>query len=337
MRTLKFVSVLTFASASYAAVDVDDKAPPLDVAKWIVGEPADPSKPDGKTIYVVEFWATWCPPCRASIPRLNQMHHELGDKGVVVIGISSEDAATIEPFAKKTGMQYRVAADKGDATYLAYAEEGGSIPRAFVVRGGTVLWAGSPLFGLDAIVRSLATGTYSRQRAQKARAASKTFDQALQQNDLPGALAALDALIELDPSVMDYCSMKIRLLKHLERVDDVAAVRRRMAVALTSSAGDLAQLAKDILAEEDVRLRDLRVALECAKKAAELTKRKDTAILAVLARAYADVGLCRPAIAALKQAMALEQDENRRRTLRYLAEYVRRLKTCQDLGPGEAD
>lgn len=338
MRTIKLVSMLMVASAAYGAVDLGDEAPPLDVAKWIVGKPADLSSPDGKTIYVVEFWATWCPPCRASIPHLNEMHHKLRDKGVVIIGISGEDAATVEPFVKEMKMEYRVAVDRGDATSDAYTDEGSGIPQAFVVDSkGIVVWSGHPMSGLDSAVQSLLAGTYSLERAKKAKAVSKALDRALGQNDLEGALAAVDELTKLEPKVRAHYDMKIRLLKHAERIKEVVTLRRKMAVAFASSASDLTQIARGILAEEDVRLRDLKLALECAKTAAELTEHRDTDVLPVLARAYADVGLCRPAIATLKKAMALEQDERKRQMLQYMIQYVRQLKTCQDLAPRETE
>src|SRR5437764_4651078 len=63
---------------------VGDPAPKLQMGKWIQGEPVTEFKP-GKA-YLVEFWATWCGPCRVSIPHLNELHNKYKDQGLVVIG-----------------------------------------------------------------------------------------------------------------------------------------------------------------------------------------------------------------------------------------------------------
>jgi thiol-disulfide isomerase/thioredoxin len=57
------------ALAGEATLKVGDAAPKLQVAKWVQGE--EVKEFDKAKAYIVEFWATWCGPCKASIPHLN--------------------------------------------------------------------------------------------------------------------------------------------------------------------------------------------------------------------------------------------------------------------------
>lgn len=134
----------------------------LEGLNWIKGKGDPVTLTDGK-IYVVEFWATWCPPCRTSIPHLTEIQKTFKDKGVTVIGITNEGPDTVKPFVEKMGdeMEYTVAIDtdsKANTGYMeAYGQNG--IPTAFVVDGdGKVAWVGHPMGGLDAALATL-TGT----------------------------------------------------------------------------------------------------------------------------------------------------------------------------------
>ncbi|MCX6921715.1 MAG: TlpA disulfide reductase family protein [Verrucomicrobia bacterium] len=146
---------MTFTLVAGSTLKVGDPAPKLQVGKWVQGDPVkDFSK--GKA-YIVEFWATWCPPCRASIPHLNETYNKFKDKGLVVIGQDcyEKDETLVAPFVKKMGdkMTYRVALDdkssdkKGQMakTWMEAAGRNG-IPSAFLVNTkGVVAWIGHPM------------------------------------------------------------------------------------------------------------------------------------------------------------------------------------------------
>ena len=68
----------------------------------------------GKVV-VLNYWATWCVPCRSEIPEFNKMHDELSSKGVEVVGISMDQdgAEVVKPFLKKNPMKYTVGLGSG--------------------------------------------------------------------------------------------------------------------------------------------------------------------------------------------------------------------------------
>src|SRR5215469_15597227 len=108
----------TLSFAATATLKVGDPAPKLQAGKWVQGEPVTDFE-KGKA-YIVEFWATWCGPCRVSIPHLNEIHTKYKDKNLVVIGqdCAEVDEAGVEKFVKKMGgkMTYRVALDDEEGT-----------------------------------------------------------------------------------------------------------------------------------------------------------------------------------------------------------------------------
>ena len=136
------------------ALDVGDRAPELSVKKWVVNRPVTARSTRGKVL-VVEFWATWCPPCRQSIPHLNKLHEKYGDKQVVFCGITRESASTVQAYLKSMSMKYHVGCDTG-RTHTAYMEGVPGIPHAFVIdQKGKVAWKGHPLAGMDAAIAKL--------------------------------------------------------------------------------------------------------------------------------------------------------------------------------------
>ena len=161
---------LTFTLAAGPALKVGDPAPKLQTGKWVQGEPVkDFAK--GKA-YIVEFWATWCPPCRASIPHLNEVYKKFKDKGLVVIGqnCSEEDDSVVAPFVKKMGdkMTYRVALDdktseKDGRMSRTWMEAAGreSIPTAFLVdTKGVIAWIGHPLQLKEQVIENVLSGKF---------------------------------------------------------------------------------------------------------------------------------------------------------------------------------
>lgn len=83
----------------------------------------------GKVV-LVNFWATWCPPCRKEMPDLQALYDKYKEQGFVVLSISDEATANVVPFIKERNISYPVLLDPGRKVNELYQVEG--IPKSFV-------------------------------------------------------------------------------------------------------------------------------------------------------------------------------------------------------------
>lgn len=219
MKNILFFSLmLTLANIAIAAGDqkpnlgIGDEAPGLKVDRWYKGSAVTTFKPG--RIYVLEFWATWCGPCKEAMPHLTELAKKYKDN-VTVAGISimeeGEDIPDrIEEFVTDMGdkMDYHVAGDADGYMYRNWLQAAGenSIPASFIVDGqGKVAWIGHP-GGLEQPLQQLISGTFDSEAAARERGAEKSavaayeaalgkINRAIAGKDFDGAVAAIHSAL----------------------------------------------------------------------------------------------------------------------------------------------
>ena len=165
MRTL--LLLLLSATLSAAGLKVGDPAPATRPETMLQGEAVkDFQKGE---VYVFECWASWCGPCVAAIPHLNQLHKQMGKKGVVITGVnvweSERDAASAQrakDFLKSHGDKMSYAVALGGKAFIKdwlEAAEVNGIPHAFVVAEGKIAWTGHPGQLTAEMLGDILTGT----------------------------------------------------------------------------------------------------------------------------------------------------------------------------------
>jgi peroxiredoxin len=84
----------------------------------------------GGKVVVVNFWATWCPPCRKEMPDLETLYRRFKSQGLVILAISDEDAGKVRPFVAQQKVSYPILLDPGRKVNQLFEVEG--IPKSFV-------------------------------------------------------------------------------------------------------------------------------------------------------------------------------------------------------------
>lgn len=163
--TIIFITLLltaTFASAQesnngkqmWAKSILNQKAPEFTVQQWLTAQP----EMKGKFI-LIDFWATWCGPCRKAIPELNALQKEFKND-LVVIGISDE--APEKVLAMKTPVIEYASAIDTKATMKELLEVKG-IPHVILIDPkGIVRWEGFPLLSGDELTPEVVKGLIAK-------------------------------------------------------------------------------------------------------------------------------------------------------------------------------
>jgi thiol-disulfide isomerase/thioredoxin len=283
MRTSLALLVALSAFASPAlALDLGDTAPEISVASWTKGSPASLSSGAGKKIYVLEFWATWCKPCRENMPHMSELQERFKKNDVEIIALSDEEEEVVEDFVSRNNskMKYTVGIDDSRLTNTAYGKIPGfrGIPFSVIINTkGQIAWFGHPAAGLEEALTQMVEGTYDVEAIKKTKEARKLF---------PKYFRAIASGDEASAKTIG---------------EDLVA----------NGAGDpsfLNEFAWTILTDTRVKSRDLELALRAAKSALTGTKEKNAPVLDTYARALYDNGDKKNAILYQKKAVSICTD-----------------------------
>jgi cytochrome c biogenesis protein CcmG/thiol:disulfide interchange protein DsbE len=124
------------ANASGPAPRIDQPAPDFNM-RTLEGDEVSLSDYNGQPVWI-SFWASWCPPCRAENPDIEQMYQKYKDQGLVILAPAiGEDSGTVSGYVKRTDMTFTVGVD--ETTQLAANYRIVGIPTHFFIDGDGIL------------------------------------------------------------------------------------------------------------------------------------------------------------------------------------------------------
>ena len=226
------------ATAAGPALDIGDPAPVLHPAQWLKGTPI--TRFETGQVYVIEFWATWCGPCKANIPHLTELARKY-EKQVTIAGISIWESTDptdraylqkVEGFVRQQGdkMDYLVAVDgpEGEvakAWMVAAGEKG--IPASFIVgKDGRIAWIGYPA-NLGEVLQQVLEDKFDVAAAKQRRGLElklvRPLNDAMATNDFKRALELIDAILAEQPKQAPaYAYTRLIALYHTDLEAGVA-------------------------------------------------------------------------------------------------------------------
>ena len=263
------------------SLTVGADAPKIDIENWIstAGGKFEPITDfEAGKVYVIEFWATWCGPCKAGMPHLADLQEQYADQGVMVIGVSDEkldkvteflasevptkdEAATPQTYGKLTSA-YCLASDPDRSVLNDYFRAAGQtgIPCALVVgKDAKVEWVGHP-GKMDEVLEQVVADSWDREAfavkfksAQLDKKLKAAVNDAVNQGDVDGMALLIDKLKNLE--VGDEFSATVdKHIQTLEGVMEAKALTGDPDAAIAKiAAGELSYRGMNTLATELIK------------------------------------------------------------------------------------
>lgn len=317
------VNIAQQAPNTNPTLKIGDPAPPVKVMKWAKTKGAEVSrftpgeavKFEREKVYALEFWATWCGPCKVGMPHLSELARHYAGR-VTVIGISIREniqgknpdyAPKVQAFVdqKGAGMDYNVAIDGADdAMDIMWMRASGllGVPNALVVtQDGKIGWMGHPLNGMREALDLALAGKLDEKTAKALMNANAANDKkwrellprvnkALNVKDYGAAKNALD---EMDHAVPGYMPWTVTNRYQLLAQTDPAAAHdlaeKHYKINYNSEEA-LPQIAAEILNSKNIKEPDYPMALKVFLRLKELQATPNPRIAEMLAKTYAMTG-----------------------------------------------
>jgi len=321
-------------------LNIGDRAPELKYGQWLKGTPVN--KYEKGHLYLMEFWATWCGPCKAVMPHLSEVARERKDQ-LTVVGVNifegshDSEKKTYDSYLPKVSrfitsmgdnMDYNVIIDNNDEfmanNWMKAAGQSG-IPCSFLIRDSIILWIGHP-YVIDSIIQVVMDGGFDinaeRKKQEEDRVKEENshgalfqkvfaaYEEKIKEEKIDSAIAILDAeLVELYSWATAVSFFKFQtLLDHYGEAKAMEFLRQWQA----QNPGYRLSVAGVISSKEGLTPATYKYALQIIKE--ELEKRPDMSPLFknLMAGVYASAGDFKKAVktqeAALNEAEQAVKD-----------------------------
>jgi thiol-disulfide isomerase/thioredoxin len=297
------------------------KAPKLEVGQWFKGKPVSDFTPGH--VYVLEFWATWCGPCRSAMPHLSELARQYKGK-VTFLGLDvwehGKEAPAGDYYEKARtfterlaeGMDYTVGADAPnkylEENYLKPAGIRG-IPSSFIVdQKGDIVWIGHPM-NIDDVLELVVKGEYNetakaalKEKSEKLNEQFKEYNTKLKEyteaKDYKNQIALLDQMMKERPSNKNsYLPAKFKALL----ATNPKAAAKMATSLLKNQKGNpilLSSVASTILESDKADKKMVSTAVSMAKVVEARNLDKDYSTNVLLGKAYHKLGDTQKAVAA---------------------------------------
>jgi thiol-disulfide isomerase/thioredoxin len=327
MMVAMLCAAITGAAHGQRKLSVGAKAPALSV-DVVHGESVQLEL--GK-VYVIEFWATWCGPCRAAIPHLSELQDRFGEDGLVILGVSDEAKDTVTSFVQQNRdrISYAIGVDQRGATKKAWFEaaklEG--IPATFIVdRELRIQYIGNPHSEDFPLTLGLVlTGHYDARMLKEAEPALAAIRNARKLRDWRMTFRHIDQLLETDKRVFAPLTLQ-RFEIMIADMGDAEQAYEYARTVIRNHADDpmlMSLLAEKIATDPKIpaEKRDLAVAQEAVDAAAGKVGKDHTRMLALQALVCFHRGEVDQAVRLQRQAWMKVHPSSKARYQRVLRTY----------------